>query len=60
MQDLNAALCLVLVVEGLGLFAVPGAWKRLAEILRGYDERRLRLVGAGMIVAGLVALRLVR
>jgi uncharacterized protein len=59
-KDLNAALCLVLVVEGLFLFAMPGLWKEMAERLRTLAERDLRLVGAVMIVVGLLALHGVR
>ncbi|HNR92355.1 MAG TPA: DUF2065 family protein [Dokdonella sp.] len=58
--DLAAALCLVLVLEGLLLFAAPGAWKRMAEQLQRIDERRLRLIGGIFIVVGLVALRVIR
>ena len=58
--DLAAALCLVLVLEGLLLFAAPGAWKRMAEQLQQIDERRLRIVGGVLVVVGLVVLRLVR
>lgn len=54
---LSAALCLVLVIEGLFLFAAPGAWKRMVEQVRSLDERSLRIVGAAMVVIGLVALR---
>jgi len=54
---LSAALCLVLVIEGLFLFAAPGAWKRMVEQVRGLDERSLRMIGAAMVVIGLVALR---
>lgn len=57
--DLVAALCLVLVLEGLLLFAAPAAWKRMAEQLQRIDERTLRIVGAGMIIVGLIALNLV-
>ena len=58
-QNLAAALCLVLVVEGLFLLAAPGAWKRMAEQLQRIDEPALRLFGSAMIVVGLVALQLV-
>ncbi len=58
--DLAAALCLVLVLEGLLLFAAPGAWKRMAEQLQQVDERRLRIVGGVLVVIGLVVLQLVR
>jgi len=55
-----AALCLVLVIEGLFLFASPRLWKRVAQQLQQIDERTLRMIGAGMIVVGLVFLQLVR
>jgi uncharacterized protein len=58
--SLAAALCLVLVLEGLLLFASPRLWKRMAEQLQQIDERTLRMIGAGMVVLGLVVLQLVR
>jgi len=58
--SLGAALCLVLVIEGLFLFATPKLWKRFAEQLQQIDEKTLRMIGAGMVVAGLVVLQLVR
>ncbi len=60
MATLGAALCLVLVIEGLFLFAAPGLWKRVAAQLQQIDERTLRMIGAGMIVVGLVMLQVVR
>jgi uncharacterized protein len=59
-SDLGAALCLVLVLEGLFLFAGPGLWKRMAEQLQQIDDRTLRIMGAVMIVVGLIALQLAR
>ena len=58
--NLAAAMCLVLVIEGLFLFAAPRMWKRMAEQLQQIDERTLRMIGAGMIVVGLVVLQVVR
>lgn len=58
--NLAAALCLVLVIEGLFLFASPRLWKRMAEQLQQIDERTLRMIGGGMVVAGLVVLQVVR
>jgi uncharacterized protein YjeT (DUF2065 family) len=58
--DLGAALCLVLVLEGLFLFAGPSLWKRMAEQLQQIDDRTLRIMGAAMIVVGLVALQVSR
>lgn len=60
MGDLWAALCLVLVLEGLLLFVAPGAWKQMAERLQQLDPRQLRVGGAVMIVLGLISLQLVR
>lgn len=57
--DLLAALCLVLVIEGLFLLAAPNAWKRMAAQLTVAPERALRIGGGVMIVVGLVALQLV-
>ncbi|MBS0556386.1 MAG: DUF2065 domain-containing protein [Proteobacteria bacterium] len=56
---LAAALCLVLVLEGLFLFAAPQAWQRMAEQLRRLDPRQLRLIGGVMVGAGLLLLKLV-
>ena len=60
MGSLGAALCLVLVIEGLFLFAAPKLWKRVAEQLQQIDEKTLRMMGAGLVVVGLVVLQLVR
>ena len=60
METLAAALCLVVVLEGLVLFAAPGAWKRAIEQLQGLEERQLRRIGALMLIVGLLALGFVR
>jgi len=60
MEDLWSALCLVAVLEGLLLFAMPDAWRRAAEQLHAMPNRRLRAVGALVVAAGLAALALVR
>jgi len=60
MTDLLTALCLVLVLEGLLLFAAPAAWKQAAERLMQMDARALRQIGGLMMIAGLVALQFVR
>ncbi|MEO7756775.1 MAG: DUF2065 family protein [Dokdonella sp.] len=58
-RELSAALCLVLVIEGLFLFAAPAMWKRMAEQLQQIDQRTLRMIGGGMVVIGLIALKIV-
>ena len=60
MTDLWAALCLVLVLEGLFLFASPQAWKQMAAQLLTLADRSLRNVGGVMVIAGLILLYLVR
>ncbi|WP_395680813.1 DUF2065 domain-containing protein [Dokdonella sp.] len=59
-SDLAAALCLVLVLEGLFLFASPHAWKRMAEQMQRIETRALRMIGGGMVLAGLILLRILR
>lgn len=58
--DLLAALCLMLLLEGLLLFAAPEAWKRAVAGLLVQPASRLRAVGGAMVIIGLVALYLVR
>jgi uncharacterized protein len=60
MGTLLAALCLVLVIEGLLLFASPAGWKRMAEQAMSLPDRTLRRVGGGMIVVGLILLQALR
>jgi len=58
--DLLAALCLVLVLEGLLLFAAPRLWKQVAEQMLSTPEQSLRRYGGGMIIVGLISLQFVR
>ena len=60
MPDLWAALCLVAVLEGLVLFAAPGAWKRAAEQLQNMPDEHVRRIGGVVLMLGLVSLYLVR
>ena len=59
-DHLWAALALVLVIEGLFLFAAPGAWKRMAEQLQAVENRSLRIYGGVMVGLGLLALYWIR
>ena len=58
-HSLVAALCLVLVLEGLFLFAAPQSWKRMAEQLHQLDPRHLRIIGGVIMGVGVLALQLV-
>ena len=60
MSDLWAALCLVAVIEGLFLFAAPGAWKRAAEQLQALPDEHVRRVGGVVLALGLLSLYLLR
>jgi uncharacterized protein YjeT (DUF2065 family) len=55
-DDLWAALCLVLVIEGLFLFAAPGAWKRMMVQALEQPNRRLSAIGGLMVIAGMLSL----
>lgn len=58
-RDLYAALCLVLVIEGLVLFVVPVAWQKMMREASELDPRSLRIFGAAAMVIGAVVLRFV-
>lgn len=58
--DFMAALALVLILEGLFLFAAPKAWKRMVAQLLHQPERHLSAMGGFMLIAGLIALYLIR
>jgi uncharacterized protein YjeT (DUF2065 family) len=58
-HEFVAALCLVLVFEGLFLFAAPNVWQRMAEQMRQLEPRQLRLIGGVMMAVGVLALQLV-
>ena len=60
MPDLWAALCLVAVLEGLVLFAAPGAWKRAAEQLQNMPDEHVRRVGGIGLALGLLSLYMLR
>ena len=58
-HEFLAALCLVLVLEGLFLFAAPQAWQRMVEHVRLLEPRRLRVIGGCMMALGVLVLKLV-
>jgi uncharacterized protein len=58
--DLLTALALVLILEGLFLFAAPKAWKRMVSQLLPQPERKLSAYGGFTVIAGLVVLYFVR
>jgi uncharacterized protein YjeT (DUF2065 family) len=59
-HDFYAALCLVLVLEGLVLFAAPQRWQTVMREAAKLHPRTLRVFGAIAVGVGLITLRLVR
>lgn len=59
-QDFLAALCLVLVIEGILPFLAPGRWREMMQALAQVDERTIRLTGLGSMVLGAGLLFLVK
>ncbi|MFC5439561.1 DUF2065 family protein [Rhodanobacter ginsenosidimutans] len=57
MHQLAAALCLVLVLEGLLLFAAPASWQAMVRQALTLSPRTLRLFGACAVIIGLVLLQ---
>jgi uncharacterized protein len=60
MNYLWAALCLVAVLEGLFLFALPGAWKRAVAQMLEMPDRQVRIIGGIVLGLGLLALYFAR
>ncbi|MBS0575643.1 MAG: DUF2065 family protein [Proteobacteria bacterium] len=59
-RDLLAAICLVLVFEGLLPLLAPRAWKQTIARLLDASENGLRVGGGVMVLLGLLALQWVR
>jgi uncharacterized protein YjeT (DUF2065 family) len=60
MQDLFAALALVLVLEGIFPFLLPGRYKETIRSISELDESMLRKIGLASMIAGLVLLLIVK
>lgn len=55
-KEILLALYLMVVFEGLLLFAAPRAWQRMAQNLAQMEPHRLRIGGAIAVAVGLVLL----
>lgn len=60
MDDLLAALALVFVIEGVLPFVSPRSWREAMSQAVRMDDRALRLMGLLSMLAGCLALYLVR
>lgn len=54
-MELLAALCLVLVFEGLMPFLAPKAWRETMMKVAQFNDGQLRMIGLICIVLGLVS-----
>ena len=59
LSDFLRALALMIVFEGLLPFIAPGLFRQTLQRLSGLDDRRLRVIGLGSMIVGLVILQLV-
>jgi len=59
-DDLLRALALVMVIEGLLPFLAPERWREMLLQVVQINARNLRIFGAVMIGAGVIALQLLR
>jgi uncharacterized protein len=59
-SDFWAALALLLIFEGLVLFAFPSAWKKMAAQLLREEDKTLQRWGGSILIVGLVVFYLVR
>ena len=59
-EQIGAALCLVLVIEGLLPVLFPAPWRTLAEALRTVDDKTIRFVGFASMMLGASLLYLVK
>ncbi|RMG32317.1 MAG: DUF2065 domain-containing protein [Gammaproteobacteria bacterium] len=59
-QDFLAALALVLVIEGILPFINPAGYREAVRRIAQLDDRQLRALGLGAMLAGALMLSLVR
>ena len=56
MNDLWAAMALVLVFEGILPFLAPARWKDAVQALAQLNDAQLRAIGLGSMIVGLALL----
>ena len=60
-QDIGAALCLLLIFEGMAPFLAPQRWRRsLLQLLEAVNDQQLRVAGFTSMMLGASLLYLVR
>jgi len=59
LHELAIAFCLMLVIEGILPFVAPGRWRRMLEAVEQVEDRTVRLIGLGSMLAGTALLYLI-
>jgi len=59
-NDLLAAFAIYLVLEGLLPFANPTGFKQMMRLVTEYHDQKLRMMGLGSMIAGVILLYFVR
>ena len=56
-KEIPLALCLMVIFEGLLVFAAPKLWQRVMMEAAQKDPHRLRAYGGVMVIVGLLVLQ---
>jgi uncharacterized protein len=59
-NDVAAALCMVLVIEGILPFLSPRRWRAVAEMAQRADDTTVRMLGLSSMLVGTTLLYFVR
>ena len=59
-REIGVALSMVLVIEGILPFLSPRRWRSVAELAGRVDDRTVRMLGLGSMLAGTAMLYMVR
>ncbi|HEN47112.1 MAG TPA: DUF2065 family protein [Mizugakiibacter sp.] len=58
--EFGAALCLVVIIEGLVLLVIPRLWQRMAAEAQKLSTQHLRITGLTAVALGLIGLHWLR
>ena len=58
-HELAVAFCLMLVIEGVIPFIIPGRWRKMLLMLDQIDDNTMRMIGFGSMLAGTILLLII-
>jgi uncharacterized protein YjeT (DUF2065 family) len=58
-QQLAITACLMLVLEGILPFLYPARWRKAVSAMAAVDDHKLRLMGLGSMILGVMVLSLI-